>query len=796
MSESNPLQPNSPFPDPINPNSIPPHPGPNEFVRSKRSTRNSGSDNKQSMKNTGTSSKVSLGVKKSMEFEGDEMEEIEAKDDEVELNGGINETAVNPSSQGVIGSVDGSNIEATNHGKSHVNFVMVNDSGNCDSSINNYAELLVSGSNGVNTSDKGASTVVGIMPVPFIENLVLNPSLGQAVYMGNTSGKINSDGNGSSNPWPKLSESVGNKGGNNDVELGTKGKDTVMTEKFVQNNVSFASAFKGLTGYGNNKLTKVPVRRNEQEKAYGRTSFARVLIEVDADKELVDNVEVCYASLGRSMQLKVEYAWKPPQCLLCKVFGHDQKTCNKREVSVEERVEMTKVANDSHMKQNNSNGGDREWQEVNRFVNNGASTSKTDGQQNFGYYCNRGGSNNRGRGGFMGRGGMMNRGGMSQRGNKDNNVVKNMNLENNVIVRMIRKVKGSGSKVEVKNKLNKQSDLNTKNKFDVLAKDGIDEVEIGSDEWIQMRKKIDLACDLGMTVADSEKSRWSKDLKKYYEEKCNNKAKGRMMEGLKWRIDKLQKDISYGHTNIAMQAKLKADEMCKEIMKETGDKSCLVCNQDDESHSHMFFSCVFSKRHWERLKPMANMVDVGNDWANVISYIVNRPANNTIWSVIQRLVLGACVYFIWNERNIGRVNQVYRTKDGVFKCIVESMRLKLLGFNLKFTADVCKASELWNIPITGMIITVRCMETVLLVAVKKLMFTLLDANVGIAWFGLLLLEKVLEGVVLFLSSLWFFPLDFSIERFLRRQTPPKLLLWHFSSLYVDWFYGFFSWHVG
>ncbi|PWA99896.1 zinc knuckle CX2CX4HX4C [Artemisia annua] len=563
MSESNPLQPNSPFPDPINPNSIPPHPGPNEFVRTKRSTRNSGSDNKQSMKNTGTSSKVSLGVKKSnkkgtgriknlakdmegMEFEGDEMEEIEAKDDEVELNGGINETAVNPSSQGVIGSVDGSNLEATNHGKSHVNSVMVNDSGNCDSSTNNYAELPVSGSNAVNASDKGASTVVGVMPVPFIEN----------------------------------------PGGNNDVELGTKGKDTVMTEKFVQNNVSFASSFKGLTGYGNNKLTKVPVRRNEQ--AYGRASFARVLIEVDADKELVDNVEVCYASLGRSMQLKVEYAWKPPQCLLCKVLGHDQKTCNKREVSVEERVEMTKVANDSHMKQNNSNGGDREWQEVNRFVNNGSSTSKTDGQQNFGYYGNRGGSNNRGRGGFMGRGGMMSRGGMSQRGNKYNNVVKNMNLENNgkkvdegIIIdsnsKNDKKGKGvSGSKVEVKNKVNKQSDLNTKNKFDVLAKDGMNEVEIGSEEWIQMRKKIDLACDLGMIVADSEKSRWSKDLKKYYEEKCNNKAKGRMMEGLKWRIDKLQKDISYGHTNIAMQAKLKADEMCQEIMKETGSMLILV----------------------------------------------------------------------------------------------------------------------------------------------------------------------------------------------------------------------------
>ena len=85
-----------------------------------------------------------------------------------------------------------------------------------------------------------------------------------------------------------------------------------------------------------------------------------------------------------------------------------------------------------------------------------------------------------------------------------------------------------------------------------------------------MRKKIDLACDLGMQIAESEKSKWSKDLSKYYEDKSNAKFKSRMMEGLKWRIAKLQKDISHGYTNTSLNAKLKADELCKEIMKESG----------------------------------------------------------------------------------------------------------------------------------------------------------------------------------------------------------------------------------
>ncbi|PWA61680.1 hypothetical protein CTI12_AA374850 [Artemisia annua] len=219
------------------------------------------------------------------------------------------------------------------------------------------------------------------------------------------------------------------------------------------------------------------------ERAYRRASFARVLIEVDADKELVDSVEVCYASLGKSMKLRVEYAWKPPQCLQCKVFGHDHKTCSKSEVAVEERIVKAKENIDNNVKLNTGNMGDKGWQEVKKFANNGASTSRNEGQQNFGYYMNKGGSTSRGRGGYMGKGGMMGRGGMVQRSGKEGNNLKNVTLENNgkkvddgIIfnsnIKNDNKGKGlSVSKVELKSSISKQNDINTKNSFDVLAKD-------------------------------------------------------------------------------------------------------------------------------------------------------------------------------------------------------------------------------------------------------------------------------------------------------------------------------------
>ncbi|GJU49344.1 putative nucleotidyltransferase, ribonuclease H [Tanacetum coccineum] len=61
------------------------------------------------------------------------------------------------------------------------------------------------------------------------------------------------------------------------------------------------------------------------ERGYGRASFARVLIEVDAAEGIVNSMEIWYTNLNRIMKLRVEYAWKPPICSHCCVFGHGFK---------------------------------------------------------------------------------------------------------------------------------------------------------------------------------------------------------------------------------------------------------------------------------------------------------------------------------------------------------------------------------------------------------------------------------------------------------------------------------------
>ncbi|GKG44774.1 DUF4283 domain-containing protein, partial [Tanacetum coccineum] len=101
--------------------------------------------------------------------------------------------------------------------------------------------------------------------------------------------------------------------------------------------------------------------------SYGRATFARVLVEVDAAKGLVDNVEVRYKSLGRSMELRVEYPWKPLICSHCKVFGHGYDRCASRELTVVEKRQRDDVNKQKSGTDLNNNVN--EWQTVNNRRN-------------------------------------------------------------------------------------------------------------------------------------------------------------------------------------------------------------------------------------------------------------------------------------------------------------------------------------------------------------------------------------------------------------------------------------------
>ncbi|GJW04780.1 RNA-directed DNA polymerase, eukaryota, reverse transcriptase zinc-binding domain protein [Tanacetum coccineum] len=104
---------------------------------------------------------------------------------------------------------------------------------------------------------------------------------------------------------------------------------------------------------------------------------------------------------------------------------------------------------------------------------------------------------------------------------------------------------------------------------------------------------------------------------------------------------------------------------------------------------------------WDRLKLMCRLEDLSYVWAEIVSGVFVRKANNTLWSIIQRLVFGAAVYFIWQEHNFRLFRSVERPADKVFDIIVDTVRLRLLGLKIKRSHEVEKAAAIWKIPIKG-----------------------------------------------------------------------------------------------
>ncbi|GJS11397.1 zinc knuckle CX2CX4HX4C containing protein [Tanacetum coccineum] len=71
--------------------------------------------------------------------------------------------------------------------------------------------------------------------------------------------------------------------------------------------------------------------------SWGKSSFARCLIEVNSEVDLVDVVTIGIPSLTGNGFTKeticVVYEWRPPRCDICKIFGHVHDHCPKKVVS-------------------------------------------------------------------------------------------------------------------------------------------------------------------------------------------------------------------------------------------------------------------------------------------------------------------------------------------------------------------------------------------------------------------------------------------------------------------------------
>ncbi|PWA70237.1 cation/H+ exchanger, Cation/H+ exchanger, CPA1 family [Artemisia annua] len=299
------------------------------------------------------------------------------------------------------------------------------------------------------------------------------------------------------------------------------------------------------------------------ENGYGRAGFARVLIEIEASSGLVDNVAVCYKSLGKSMELKVEYPWKPPICAHCKVFGHAFERCSKRPINDAEKVIRDEVNATKQVNDVKSNSSGNEWQYVNyrRFPGNDG-VSNGYGEQRFFV-----GESSNSRGGYSGRsrGGMQGRGSGNQRFNR-------YAQAQYAPVKKTSEVKNESGKVSSQSNNGKgimrgdgsakgnEAVAKSANKYASLADDSEMEKNL---EWEAMKDRINEVCSKGLVIGMEEKKNWPSELKEYYKKKMEKFVKNGNAELLKAKIKNFEKSIKHCSESIVMTAKRKTDSIDK-----------------------------------------------------------------------------------------------------------------------------------------------------------------------------------------------------------------------------------------
>ncbi|PWA50317.1 zinc knuckle CX2CX4HX4C [Artemisia annua] len=347
-----------------------------EFIQPKKSNKSFVSNKSRNIKkNLKKNSSKGTGRAKSV---GDLDDASEGMDSMEGVENGIEDTSEDPlNSKGVsqmnsVGNVSGGMVD------SEGSFDVVNGSKVADVG-KKEACSTTKVSNGKN-SNVNVSNIDVEMPVPVHLNPVLNPDLGVKGLIMIMLGMLVLVG-----LWIIVEElilafSLVRKFGHANDDSAK----AATTSTYTRNTLSFASALQGMVDNGSNKLRLIASRIGTPilmdrittsmcENAFGRATFARVLVEVDAAKRLPGCIEVCYKSLGRSMSLGVEYAWSPPVCSHCKGFGHSFEACTKRELTEVEVAKMNEINAQNAQKTNSEMNANDTWRIVSykKVVNNG-----------------------------------------------------------------------------------------------------------------------------------------------------------------------------------------------------------------------------------------------------------------------------------------------------------------------------------------------------------------------------------------------------------------------------------------
>nr|GEV10586.1 hypothetical protein [Tanacetum cinerariifolium] len=116
--------------------------------------------------------------------------------------------------------------------------------------------------------------------------------------------------------------------------------------------------------------------------------------------------------------------------------------------------------------------------------------------------------------------------------------------------------------------------------------------------------------------------------------------------------------------------------------------ACSLCGTCHDSIGHLFFECPYSSKIWKIMKERMNQQNMPDKWDLIIKRMEELPCNRNIMSILRRVVISACIYYIWSERNRRLFSYEKRSYSNLTDEITNNVRLKLTTLTVKDSRQI------------------------------------------------------------------------------------------------------------
>ncbi|XP_019241488.1 PREDICTED: uncharacterized protein LOC109221461 [Nicotiana attenuata] len=103
---------------------------------------------------------------------------------------------------------------------------------------------------------------------------------------------------------------------------------------------------------------------------------------------------------------------------------------------------------------------------------------------------------------------------------------------------------------------------------------------------------------------------------------------------------------------------------------------CPLCESEDESREHLFFLCKYSESVWSRLLKWQGIRRKHMGWIMEQEWVERYARGKNGSADIYRMTLAACVYAIWQERNLRVFQNKKRDAEWLTRSIVQDVHVR------------------------------------------------------------------------------------------------------------------------